>query len=265
MTPPETGCEWCGKPFPRTAPHQRHCSTRCRQATHRFGRECIPPARAERPIRIGYGDPPYPGKARRYYKGHRDYAGEVDHRALLEQLQGFDAWALSTSSEALPMVLSLCTAARVEVNVGAWVRGARPGKSVMPRGAWEPVIYRGGRAELLRGEAVDVVACGSKPRTMDPRRVVGAKPAAFCFWLFALLGARPGDHFVDLFPGSGGVTRAWDLWTRRAPTAPPVEEADPMIVRALLAPGPGERATAAEQLELVPPRRPSARARRSAA
>lgn len=31
-----------------------------------------------------------------------------------------------------------------------------------------------------------------------------------------LLGARPGDVFVDLFAGSGGVARAWEVYESRA-------------------------------------------------
>ena len=54
--------------------------------------------------------------------------------------------------------------------------------------------------------------CVARIRTTDPRRVVGAKPAAFCWWLFDLLGALPGDELVDLFPGSGGIGRAWRLY-----------------------------------------------------
>lgn len=27
-----------------------------------------------------------------------------------------------------------------------------------------------------------------------------------------LLKARPGDDFHDLFPGTGGVTEAWEAW-----------------------------------------------------
>jgi hypothetical protein len=45
--------------------------------------------------------------------------------------------------------------------------------------------------------------------TTLPGRVVGAKPAAVCAWIFALLGAAPGDTLDDLFPGSGAVGRAW--------------------------------------------------------
>jgi hypothetical protein len=46
----------------------------------------------------------------------------------------------------------------------------------------------------------------------DPDRVIGAKPAAFCYWLFDLVGALPGDGFDDIFPGSGGVGRAWERY-----------------------------------------------------
>ena len=44
------------------------------------------------------------------------------------------------------------------------------------------------------------------------RAFFGEKPERFCFWLFEVLGLRPGDELVDLFPGSGAVTRAWRRW-----------------------------------------------------
>lgn len=59
------------------------------------------------PLRLAYADPPYPGNAW-LYRGHRDYAGEVDHGELLARLVGYDGWALSTSAAALPAVLALC-------------------------------------------------------------------------------------------------------------------------------------------------------------
>jgi len=37
-------------------------------------------------MKIGYADPPYPGCAH-LYKGHPDYAGEVDHALLIERLE----------------------------------------------------------------------------------------------------------------------------------------------------------------------------------
>lgn len=51
--------------------------------------------------------------------------------------------------------------------------------------------------------------CGVEPLDTLPGRVIGAKPAAVCRWIFTLLGACPGDTLDDLFPGSDAVGRAW--------------------------------------------------------
>ena len=40
----------------------------------------------------------------------------------------------------------------------------------------------------------------------------GAKPEGFCRWMFAVLGMQPGDELVDLFPGTGAVTQAYEAW-----------------------------------------------------
>lgn len=53
----------------------------------------------------------------------------------------------------------------------------------------------------------------ARPRLTDPARVIGAKPARFARFVFELLGATAGDQLVDLFPGSGGIGRAWQLYT----------------------------------------------------
>ena len=197
--------------------------------------------------RFAYADPPYPGLARRYYADQADYGGEVDHRELLNRLAIFDGWALSTSAAALRDVLLLCPR---DVRVAAWFRGPRPGRSYSPLSAWEPVVYRGARrVALRRGEARqiampdpsldrdatdDVRSCTTdtrragrppdaterqdaliyvaRPRLRDPRRVIGTKPATFAAWLFALLGMQPGDELVDLFPGSCGISRAWEAF-----------------------------------------------------
>ena len=186
---------------------------RCRQARHRFLRAV---GRAEAvsgvPLRLAYADPPYPANAW-MYRGHPDYAGEVDHPALIERLGGYDGWALSTSAEALPEVLALCPPG---VRVAAWHRGERPARSHWPLSAWEPVIYCGGR-QLIRDASdsrrADSIACGVSVVTTLPGRVIGAKPAAVCRWIFDLLGAAPGDTLDDLFPGSGAVSRAWTAFT----------------------------------------------------
>lgn len=208
---PPRPCAWCGGSIhPRLRSDARFCSTRCRQASHRFGAACVARRRADESLRLAYADPPYPGLAHRYYADHPDFGGEVDHRELLERLKAFDGWALSTSAEALPEVLTLARGELgLEVRVASWYRGGRPGVSARPRSAWEPVVYAGGRRVPSREACEDALVYRARPRTTDPKRVIGSKPAAFLYWLFDLLDARPGDELVDLFPGSGGVARAW--------------------------------------------------------
>lgn len=49
-------------------------------------------------MRLAYADPPYIGCAH-LYRGHPDYAGEVDHAALIERLESnFDGWVLHASA-----------------------------------------------------------------------------------------------------------------------------------------------------------------------
>lgn len=207
----DRSCAWCDEPIAATKRRDsRFCSKRCRQASHRFHRGMRSAAVAARPRRWAYADPPYPGLAH-YYRGHADYAGEVDHRALLQQLRGYDGWALSTSEEALPLVMGLCLELGIQPRVGAWFRGARPSLSHGPRSAWEPVLYVRPRPmpEGSPTSRCDALVAGVAPRLTDPKRVIGAKPAGFIWWLFELLGCQRGDTLDDLFPGSGGVARAW--------------------------------------------------------
>lgn len=167
--------------------------------------------------RFAYADPPYPGNAR-LYRDHPDYGGEVDHAALLSRLATYDGWALSTSARALPAVLAEAVAQGLAVRVAAWVRQPRPHATARyPINAWEPVLYvpvasAGGHdASRDAGDArrVDVLQHGVSAMRTLPGRVIGAKPPAFCRWVFDLVGATPADTFDDLFPGSGIVGKTW--------------------------------------------------------
>lgn len=164
-------------------------------------------------MRVAYADPPYPGQSAKHYKSHPDYNGEVDHYALICRLliEYPDGWALHTSSSALQEVLRACPPF---VRVGAWVKpfaSFKPG--VNPGYAWEPVIFAGGRQPRGRDENTVRDWC-SVPITLR-RGLVGAKPEAVCFWVFDFLGLQPGDELVDLFTGTGAVTRAWERWQRQ--------------------------------------------------
>lgn len=205
-------CDWCRGPLPAGARRDAvTCSQSCRQARHRFGSKMRVQARALEPMRLAYADPPYPGKSG-LYRDHPDYGGEVDVDELVAVLVGFDGWALSTSSSpGLQIVLAACGRQGVRPRVAAWSRGARHTISGWPLSAWEPVVYAGGRRVPSRGAGVDVLQKIARPRTTDPSRVIGAKPADFAWWLFDLLGARPGDELVDVYPGSGGIGRAWRM------------------------------------------------------
>ncbi|MGH3191607.1 MAG: hypothetical protein ACRDOU_26765 [Streptosporangiaceae bacterium] len=86
--------------------------------------------------------------------------------------------------------------------------GERSASSRWPLHAWEAVIYHGGR-QLAGRRRADSIVYGVAPVTTLPGRVIGAKPAAVCRWIFDLLGAGSQDTLDDLFPGSGAVGRAW--------------------------------------------------------
>lgn len=167
----------------------------------------IPPV-TDRPMRLAVADPPYPGRAELYI-GHPDYRGEVDHHRLLADLAGYDGWALATSADALPALCVMAHDLGLVHRVASWHRGHRVTRAGYPLSAWEPVLYRPARPGIVGEQVPDALQHGARARTTDPLHVVGAKPAAWCAWVFGLLQARVGDQISDLFPGSGGVGRAW--------------------------------------------------------
>lgn len=204
-------CGWCGREFSKRQ-DSKFCTVRCRQSHWRFGRQITrgQQGSTER-RRFGFGDPPYEGKAH-LYRAHPDYGGEVSHEQVISRLAMFDGAVWACSSDSLRRILEL---APPEAKVGVWVRGERPGRSYRPLDAWEAVVYWGGRFRLrtVEDRVTNALVFPARPRTSDPKRVVGAKPAAYCQFIFDLVGAEPGDEFVDLYPGSGGVTRAWEIYS----------------------------------------------------
>lgn len=180
----------------------------------------------ESPVRFGYADPPYPGMSH-LYKDHPDYGGEVDHEKLVQRLcDEFPAgWVLHTASSTLASVLAACPE---DVRVMAWVKPfASWKKGVYPAYAWEPVIMWGGRN--VYGDRQTVPDFCSEGITLK-RGLTGAKPERVCHWLFDCLGATPDDEMVDLFPGSGAVSRAWRSYCDQPRLAFPVTDmTEPMF------------------------------------
>lgn len=197
--------------------HEVYGSKRCRQTAFRFRRRAglvnlvgAPDLRATgspAPLRLAYADPPYPGMAY-LYRGQPTYKGEVDHRALVRRLvKDYDGWALSTSAGALADVLQICPRG---ARVCAWVKpiGASP-RTYGLHNCWEPLIVVGGRQR--RPGVRDWLAAQPARGHGD---LIGRKPVAFAAFLFAALGATPGDTFDDIFPGTGIIGRAWRAFVR---------------------------------------------------
>jgi hypothetical protein len=209
-------CRWCASLLQERRIDAAYCSRRCRQAAFRLRRrrqlEATGPGAG--PGRFAYADPPYPGLAARYYSREATFAGEVDHRELVASLTAgnYAGWGLSTSARALREVLPLCPDG---ARVCAWVKPIGvPAATYGLHSTWEPLIVVGGR-QLRPGmrdwlRAQPARGWGELP---------GRKPVAFCAFLFDSLGMVTGDELVDLFPGTGAVSRAWrELSSRTSAT-----------------------------------------------
>jgi hypothetical protein len=133
---------------------------------------------------------------------------EVDHAELLERLErDYDGWALSTHTRGLRLLVPMLPE---RARIGAWVKPwatMRPGARLQY--AWEPVLIAPLRAPLR--SVHDWISANAT----RGRGIAGAKPDAFAFWLFAAAGLRPDDELQDLYPGTGAVSRAWDVWRRQ--------------------------------------------------
>lgn len=165
-------------------------------------------------MRFAYADPPYIGQAKKHY-AIDPLCAEVDHCVLIDRLvtEYPDGWALSCSSPSLKQILAICPEG---VRVMAWVKPFCAFKvNVNPAYAWEPVIVRGGRPRRNRAEAT-VRDWISESITLR-KGLSGAKPVAFCYWLFDVLNLRPGDTLDDLFPGTGIVTKCFDTFVSKDP------------------------------------------------
>lgn len=166
-------------------------------------------------VRFAYADPPYFGCCGLYQHHHPDgkcWDDLTTHVALIGRLETEfpDGWVMSASSPSLRHLLPICPE---DVRVGAWVKPFASFKpNVNPAYAWEPVMWRGGRK---RDRDVPTTRDWCSVGITLKKGLTGAKPFTFSYWIFDLLGMGPTDELVDLFPGSGLVTKAWDAWRKQ--------------------------------------------------
>jgi hypothetical protein len=178
-------------------------------------------------MKFAYADPPYLGCAHRYAKHHLEalvWNDPETHRQLILRLcaEYPDGWALSLHTQSLQAVLALCP---IDVRIAAWCKPFVVFTNASPQYAWEPIIFRGGR-KIKRSAQMTMPPLdwqmAKPPLSNGDRRgngarprpgFHGARPRAYCRFVFQLLNAVRGDTLDDLFPGTGAVAAAWAEWT----------------------------------------------------
>ena len=158
-------------------------------------------------LRLAYADPPYLGQAKLYPEHPEAFRFDdpAEHWSLMCDLdEDYDGWAYSLSSTSLHRLLPLAPSG---VRIAVWVKPfAAFKRNVRIAYTWEPVIFKPGRDSSKDGAPVGRDHL-SEPITLR-KGLTGAKPDRFNRWVLDLLGYVPGDELVDLFPGTGGMTRA---------------------------------------------------------
>jgi hypothetical protein len=175
----------------------------------------VPVFDSSKGLRAAYAAPPYCGMAKARYG-----CDEVDHRKLIDRLETYDASALSLSSPSLGQILPRCPEG---VRVGAWMKPFcvfLP--NVNPAFAWEPVIFK--LSDRRRTRQQPTIRDWVSANATRQRGLCGAKPDAFCFWIFEMLNLRAGDEFYDLFEGTGAVTKAFNRWVAARSSEPKSRE-----------------------------------------
>ena len=184
-------------------------------------------------MRLAIADPPYLGRAALWYGGkgrskqgtagravgRGDLAPEfhpdahewddpVKHIGLMVALEEeFDGWAVSCSGKTLAPLIG--TADRLGAKLGIWhVTNAIP-DGARVRTVGEGVFYRvpDSRRAVGTGYRTADVLMAAHPVS----GFVGSKPVEWTHWVLDMIGYVPAeDEVVDVFPGSGAVSRATD-------------------------------------------------------
>jgi hypothetical protein len=174
-------------------------------------------------VRLCIADPPYLGRAVRWYgengcgdgygKGQADNHPEAylwdkpeTHRQLVKDLEkDYDGWAIAMSVHSLSTYLSeIETDSRNGIRVCVWHKLSSFPSGNRITNHWEPVLIKvpASRKGWSSGERMsDVMSC-----TPARRGFVGSKPNEWTRWVLDLMGFQEGDEVTDLFYGSGNVS-----------------------------------------------------------
>lgn len=179
--------------------------------------------------KFAIADPPYYGRARRWYgvggcgvgygKGQADQHPEAHiwdqseaHLEMLRHLKAnYDGFAIATSVMGLNVYLR-----EIDLKQGSgfriciWHKPISSPSGSRIRNVYEPVIVyipadRRGYAEHKRMDDLKTI-------NIKPNGFIGSKPQEWVEWVIDLMGATKKDQIDDLFHGSGAVKNAIDNW-----------------------------------------------------
>lgn len=149
-----------------------------------------------------YADPPYYGSEKHYR------CDPVSLRDLIPRMEELaPVRALSMSQAMLPAAIETVPvppSSRVCVWAKPWSRAHS-----WPIASWEPVLIWGDLPARQPGKRTprDVLVCASGGENRS--EFWAPKPDRFCDWVIDLIfGAKTGGTLLDLFSGSGGMSRA---------------------------------------------------------
>jgi len=176
-------------------------------------------------MKLCIADPPYLGRAVRWYGaggcGDGNGRNQADnhpeaylwdnpetHKNLVRELEkNYDGWAIAMSVHSLSTYLDIVeTDSRNGIRVCVWNKPSAITSGNRITNHWEPVLIRVPRERRgwkSGGQRMkDVLTC-NPPR----KNFRGSKPQEWTMWVLDLLGYMPGDEVIDLFPGSGSVSK----------------------------------------------------------
>jgi hypothetical protein len=186
------------------------------------------------PLKFAIADPPYLGRAERWYgetgcgiaRGHgrADQHPEAhiwddpqSHIDLVHRLnRDYHGWAIAMSVNSLSVYLSAVeTDSRNGIRVCVWHKPSAVTSGSRITNHWEPVLInvpKERRSWKSGNKCSDVFSCNP-----NRRGFIGSKPHAWTFWILELLGVQEGDSVDDLFPGSGAVAEAMHILAQGLP------------------------------------------------
>lgn len=172
-------------------------------------------------MRLCIADPPYLGRANRWYGsgcGHGKGQGKADyhpnaqlwdrpetHQELVRELErDFDGWAIAMSVHSLSTYLSVVeTDSRNGIRVLSWIKPKAVPSGSRIKTSWEPVLVR--IPKERKGYDIGVKTNDYLIADVENKGFIGAKPEAWTHWLLDVLGYQQGDEVVDKFRGSNSV------------------------------------------------------------